>query len=290
MNGKLMAICLTAGMATLLVGCQNATTNTANANSAVVNSSPLNINASPAISPAVAVSGQTIETNEPNEYGATLELKAETVGGERAATPALKANVARSGEKRRVAFYLPNKEQIVYLNLGDKRYLIMPNRRQYAELDANAVGFEIPRLMMPDQIIEYLKGRTDYRRVGEEQFKGRAVVKYRADGATQTGTNAGQISGESFTYVDKETGLPLRAEFSSRAEGDVRGVRGVNAVVEMRDIKTETADEVFEVPNGYEKITAEQVRSQINTVTQIVAAIAGAFMSGMNNAATPTPR
>jgi len=58
-------------------------------------------------------------------------------------------------------------------------------------------------------------------------------IKFRATGATQTGTNAGQISGESFTCVD--------------------------------------------------------VRSQINTVTQIVAAIAGAFMSGMNNAAAPAP-
>ncbi|HXG85050.1 MAG TPA: hypothetical protein VNI84_13600 [Pyrinomonadaceae bacterium] len=265
-------------------GCGSMATNTANANRAsmnAVNANTANANSSPVASPTAVAASPKIETNEPEEYSATLQLTARTTG-KNTSLPSLTANVAREGEKRRVAFNLPNNEQVVYLNLGSTRYLILPNRKQYAELSANSVGFEMPRLMMPDQIVDYLKGREGFERVGEEQFNGRATVKYRAAGTTQTNSPAGRVNAESYTYVDKETGLPLRAEFESQASGNVQGVEGLKAVVEMRDIKTETAPALFEVPVGYNKITEEQIRSQVNAVTQAVTAIAGAVLNNMN--------
>lgn len=276
--------------AALTGGCANTATDTANTNRISMNTANVNAanaNPSPVASPTAVAVGPKIETNEPNEYSATMRLTAQTTG-KNSSLPPLTANVAREGEKRRVAFNLPNNEQVVYLNLGTTRYLILPNRKQYAELSPNAVGFEMPRLMMPDRIIDYLKGREGFERVGEEQINGRAVVKYRAAGTTQTNSPAGQVNAESLTYVDKETGLPVRAEFESQASGSVQGVDGLKAVVEMRDIKTETEPLLFEVPEGYNKITEEQVRSQVSAVTQAVAAIAGAFLSNMNNS-QPTP-
>lgn len=270
--------------AALTGGCGSTTTDTSNANRVgmnTINANTASANSSPVASPTIVAVSPKIETTEPNEYSATLQLTAATMG-KNTSLPPLTANVAREGEKRRVAFNLPNNEQVVYLNLGSTRYLILPSRKQYAELSANAVGFEMPRLMMPDQIVDYLKGREGYDRVGEEQFNGRTVVKYRAAGTTQTNSPAGQVNAESFTYVDKETGLPLRAELESQAAGSVQGMQGLKAVIEMRDIKTETAPSLFEVPEGYNKITEEQVRNQVGAVTQAVTAIAGAFMSNMN--------
>lgn len=272
--------------AALTGGCANTATNTANTSQVGVNTSNVNaagVNSSPVASPTVVAASPKIETSEPNEYSATLQLTAATTGKNTSRLQPLTANVAREGEKRRVAFNLPNNEQVVYLNLGSTRYLILPNRKQYAELSPNAVGFDVPRLMMPDQIVDYLKKREGFERVGEEQINGRTIIKYRAAGATQTNSPAGQINAESLTYVDKETGLPVRAEFESQAGGgSVQGVDGLKAIVEMRDIKTETAPALFEVPQGYNKITEEQVRSQVTAVTQAVAAIAGAFLSNMN--------
>ena len=169
----------------------------------------------------------TIETSEPNNYSATVRLTAMTMG-KKSSLPAIVTNVARDGDKRRVSFRLPTNEEVVYLNLGETRYLIMPSRKQYVEVSSDDVGFEIPRLMMPDQIVERLKGHEGFVRMGEEQLAGRTVIKYRAAGSTQTTSEkVGNLESESFTYVDKETGLPVRAELESRAEGNVQGVEGV---------------------------------------------------------------
>lgn len=269
--------------AAFMAGCQNTATNTSDTNQISMNTANgANAVSSPVASPtAVVAVSPVIETGEPNQYSATMQLSARTTG-RNMSLPTITANVAREGEKRRVAFNLPNNEQVVYLNLSGTRYLILPNRKQYAEVSPEAVGFDMPRLMMPDRIVDYLKGREGFERVGEEQFNGRAVVKYRAAGTARTNSPTGQINAESFTYVDKETGLPVRAEFESQAGGSVQGVDGLKTVVEIRDIKTETAPALFDLPTGYNKITEEQVRQQFNAVTQTITAVAGALLNALN--------
>lgn len=290
MRKQLSAFCAAAitGFAVFMGGCQGTTSNNTTTNQAQA----MNTNPSPAVNTTNTAASQNIEVNEPNQYRAVMELRAETKGENAAGIPPLTANIARSGNNRRVSFNLPNNNEVVYLNQGNTRYLILPNRKQYAELTNQSVGFQIPQLMMPDQIINYLRGRQGFERVGEEQLNGRQVIKYRAAGTTQTNSQAGQVQAETFTFVDKETGLPVRTEFASQAAGNVQGVQGVNAVVEMRDIKTETDASLFEVPQGYSKISEEQVRSQINLLTQAATAIAGTFLNSMNNpqaTTSPTP-
>ena len=166
--------------AVVMAGCQNTATNTSDTNQVSMNTANANgANAvsSPVVSPtAVVAVSPVIETGEPNQYSATMQLSARTTG-RNMSLPSITANVAREGEKRRISFNLPNNEQVVYLNLNGTRYLILPNRKQYAEVSPEAVGFDVPRLMMPDRIVDYLKGREGFERVGEEQFNGRAVVK-----------------------------------------------------------------------------------------------------------------
>ena len=298
MDKQIVILCA-ASVVLLTGGCGSPAGNSAAGNAVNAGAPVVNVNNSPA-NQVTTTNARTIETAEPDKYSATLQLKAETVGGEQVATPTLTADVARDGEKRRVEFLLPSNERLIYMNLGGSRYLVIPSRRQYVEIDPNSAGFELPRLMMPDQIVEYLKGRNDYQRIGEESFRGRTVVKYRTAGSTDTGTDAGRIRSESFTYVDKDTGLPLRAELQSQSSGKVGGVEGVNAVVEMHNVNTNPNAELFELPNDYAKVTAEQVRNQISIIGRAALAIAGTLMAEVSqptggttppaNAAAPSNR
>jgi hypothetical protein len=264
--------------------CQRADTN-ANSNvTANANTSPANINAN--ISPEPL---STIATREPEKYRAVLVFSAETEGGQKTiGIPSLSAEVARNGDDRRVSFKLPDGSDLIYLEQGDKHIVIAPGRKQYAELTPEATGFQLQKLMTPGQLVSYLEKLKGVERVGEEQMGGRTADKYRYATTTNTSTSAGEVKSEAFVYVDKETGLPLRAELFTEASGSVQGVKGARIVAEMRDISTTVDDSLFQVPPGLNKVPPEQVRSQIDAFTSTVAALVKALLSNMNAGASST--
>jgi len=134
-------------------------------------------------------------------------------------------------------------------------------------------------MMTPGQMVQYLKQQRGYERVGEEQMNGRTVVKYRYAGTTQTSTAAGEVKAETFVYIDKDTGLPLRAELSSQASGNVQGVKGLNIVAVLSDLSTDVDPSQFEVPQGFSKVDPQQVRQQVDAFV----AIAKVFILNMVN-------
>lgn len=275
--------------------CQNQPTAVSNV-STNINSNMANANVTVSATPATTDPGVAIEAREPERYRAALILTAETTGGEKAvAIPQLTAEVARDGASRRIAFKLPNNEELVYLDLPDKRYVIAPNRKQYAELTPEATGFEVPRMMTPGQIVAQAQKLQGYKLAGEEQVGGRTALKYTYAGTSKTNSTAGDVKAEAYVYVDKETGLPLRSEIASEAEGNVQGVKGIKIITEMRDIKAEVDPKLFEVPEGYNKVTPEQVRAQINAFMSIAQAIMQNVVAqqrssgGTAGATTPAP-
>ena len=224
----------------------------ANVNSNVVsnaNISNVNVNANLSSAPTSA-----IPTREPERYRATLVFSAETEGGQKTVgIPSLSAEVARNGADRRVSFKLPDGSDLIYLEQGDKHIVITPARKQYAELTPEATGFQLQKLMTPGQLVSYLGRLKGVERVGEEPMAGRTAEKYRYSNTTETSTAAGQVKTEAFVFVDKETGLPLRAELFTEASGNVQGVKGAKVVAEMRDISTTVDDTLFQVPPGLNK-------------------------------------
>ena len=230
---------------------------------------------------------ERIVTDEPESYSATLRLTAETAGERAAALPHLEADVARRGRDRRISFRLPDGEQVVYLSRGGMRYVILPDRGRYAEVTSRAAGFELPRLLTPDGLVDYLKGRRGYVRAGEEEMNGRTVVKYVASGESRAGTRAGDMTAESVVYVDKLTGLPLRAELAAEAAGAGRG-DGVKVVAEVRNVRTEVDPGVFAVPRRMEKVEADEVRRQVNSLVNAAARIAGSLLDEMSAAVADT--
>jgi hypothetical protein len=245
------------------------------------NVAPSNINATNAPS--------TIAAREPETYKATLVFTAETEGGEKTiGIPSLAAEVARNGNDRRLSFKLPDGSDLIYLEHDGVPYGIAPARKQYAELTPEATGFQIHRLMSPGQLVAHLDKLRDIELVGEEQHAGRTALKYRYARAAQTTTSAGEVRTESCVYVDKDTGLPLRAELSTEASGNVQGVKGARLVAEMRDITTNVDPTLFEVPAGFNKVPESQVRAQVDAVANTVAAVLRALLTNMNSAPPPS--
>ena len=272
-----VSLCL---CALLLVGCgaQPATNTTVN-----VNANAANTNANSTVANTNTASTSSLASvKEPSEYQATVTLKLEAVGDQkRSSMPSLGANVARSGNDRRMEFTMPAGGRVVFLDKGGSNYLILPDKKQYAELNQESLGFEVRRMMMPEQIVEQVKAMPGVQFVGEETHNGRTVQKFSYGAVANTQTQAGQVSTESYLLVDKETGLPLRSETLSQSQsgGNVQGFSGVRIITEISDIKTETETAMFEQPPAdYQKIETSQVRAQVDMIFNALASFVGQLM------------
>jgi len=275
---------------TFTSACQPAANSNANtnANNQTANSNSVATNAN---SEANSNAGPSISTREPDKYGATLTFTIETESREKAiGIPPLSIKVARNGDDRRVEFNLPDGSLLIYVDHGNHHYVIVPSRKQFAELTQEATGVQPQKLMTPGQLVESLKNVKGVQRVGDETIDGRAADKYSYSNSTNTNTQAGQINTQAFVYVDKETGLPLRSELVSESSGDVKGVKGARLVAEMRDIKTDIDTSLFEVPAGYNQVAPEKIRQQIDALTATVSAVLKGLLSGLSSPGqSPSP-
>ena len=283
----LILVLVVATMLVTMAGCSRGPVAETNVNMNV--NTNVNANVAP-VNANVAVAPSTMAAREPDAYRATLVLSAETEGGEKTVgIPTLSAEVAKNGADRRLSFKLPDGSDLIYLEHNGVQYAIAPARKQYAELTPEATGFQIQKLMTPGQVVSYLDRLQGIQSVGEEQLNGRTAMKYRYARTDQTKTSAGEVRTESFVYIDKDTGLPLRAELFSEASGNVQGAKGATVVAEMRDITTNVDPSLFEVPAGMNKVSEQQVRQQVNAITNTIAAVLRTLLTNMNTAPQPSP-
>ncbi len=262
----------------------NSRTTAANSTFNSANTTSVNGNAAPLV---------VTESREPGQYQAAVTIKLETAGAQQNVTsPTFTANVARSGADRRMEFALPAGGRVVFLDKGEAHYLVLPEKKQYAELNRESLGFDVRRMLMPEQIVEQVKNIAGMQRVGEETYNGRDVIKYRYAAGTNTQTRAGQVDTESFLMVDKLTGLPLRSETVSQSQGEVQGYKGLRIITEISDIRTETPPELFAVPTDLQKIDSAQVRTQVDIIFNSVALLIGQIMKqgqpAANSMTSPT--
>ncbi|HXH68822.1 MAG TPA: hypothetical protein VNI60_00605 [Pyrinomonadaceae bacterium] len=251
------------------------------------------------VSTTVTTNSTVIESKEPEQYQATVMLKFETSGDQKVATQPIKAEVARSGADRRMEFAIPNGEKFIYLERGGKQFIVLPQRKQYAELTKEALGFEIRSLMMPEQIVKQLNNLKGIERVGEEKIDGRDAIKYRYAATTDTKSQAGQVQTESFILIDKETGLPLRSFTNSQSQGNVQGIKGASLVTEINNIRTTAEPTLFAEPTDFAKVPPEQIRQQVDLFFSAAMAIVTQVLKSAQTqqtapaaspAASPTPQ
>lgn len=272
-----------------LLACQPATNSNSNSN---VNANSLTSDANANVSSSLSDSSSTYNAGEPDKYSATLVFSIQTSGGDKAmGVPPLSVNVARNGPDRRVEFKLPDGTPLIYLDHDNHHYVIVPTKKQYAELNQESTGVQLQKLMTPAQIVNSLKDKSGVEKVGEEQVNGRTAEKYRYATEKNTNTKAGEVKAEAFFYIDKETRLPLRTEIDAESSGDVKGVNAASIVAEMRDINTSVDTAMFEVPAGYSEVPPEKIRQQVDALTSAVAAIVRGMIASMRpeGAASPSP-
>jgi hypothetical protein len=169
------------------------TNSNANSNLSISNS---NTNSEPA--------GVIVNTREPDKYKSTLVFSLQTEGGDKAVgIPPLSIGVARNGDDRRVEFKLPDGTPLIYLDHDNHHYVIVPSRKQYAELTQEATGFQMHKMLTPGQLVESLKNVKGLERAGDETFNGRPAEKYQYSKTTNTNTKAGEVQANAFIYVYK---------------------------------------------------------------------------------------
>jgi len=291
LNGSKGFLAAAAVAAVAASACQQATETNANAGNA---NSTVNVNSSTSANMTTSTittnTGQTIEAKEPDKYSATMVATLATAGQQQLKGEA-QIKVERNGADRRYSITLPLYGELIFLDKADKRYVVMPARKQYAELTEEVTGVQMDqvRAMTPGQLVAFVERQQGVERVGEETLNNRPAVKYKVAGRAQTQTTAGQVHGESYIYVDKETGLPLRIEGFGQSTGNVQGVTGGNIVVETRDLKTDVNPSDFEIPQDYAKLTPEQVRQQVQQITQGIQALMAFINAQQQAGAQATP-
>lgn len=285
----LILVLLISAMLITIVGCARGPVAETNVNMNVNTNVNANANLTP-VNANSAVAPSTMAAREPDAYKATLVFSAETEGGDKTiGIPTLSAEVAKNGADRRLSFKLPDGSDLIYLEHNGTHYAIAPGRKQYAELTPEATGFQLHKLMTPGQLVGYLDRLQGIQYVGEEQLTGRTALKYRYARTDQTKSSAGEVRTESFIFIDKDTGLPLRAELFSEASGNVQGTKGASVVAEMRDISTNVDASLFEVPAGLTKVSEQQVRQQVNAISNTIAAVLRTLLTNMNTTPPPPP-
>src|SRR5437879_629060 len=171
-KNSIVTVALFIGLIIAIYACQPAANTNSNANTnANANAQPANANTSTS---STGDSGAAFNAREPDKYSATLVLSIETSGGDKAVgIPPLSVQVARNGDDRRVEFKLPDGSPLIYLDHQNHHYVILPDRKQYAELTPEATGVQFHKLLSPGQLVEDLKNIRGVERVSEGPMDGR---------------------------------------------------------------------------------------------------------------------
>lgn len=181
-------------------------------------------------------------TREPEVYQAEIVVTA--AGVERVTF------TARNGAKRRYEYNFGEKTAVVWLK-GDKSYLLLPDKKIYAEQDSDD-GTSAPSALEEQLTTEWLntKPGARFESLGTEN----KLKKY---SAKLNESNASEI----VVFIDEASGLPLKQEYYS-ISGEQRGLL---YSVELRNLKLEAGDELFAIPSDFRKVTAEELRKTLRS-------------------------
>jgi hypothetical protein len=225
---------------------------------------------------------------EPERYSMKMVISGQAQVNNQQGSTQWEIDFARMDANRRWSVKVPGlNQEVIYLEKPGLKYLVLPARSQYVELTPDALGFPLGSLLTPSAMMDRLKSRP-HENLGPEPVNGRPATKYKFAGAANTGTQAGTVQADSIVYIDDETGLPLRADLSAvtTSGSNARGV------LETRDIHLNPDATLFDVPAGYRKVTAEELKQQIQNFITFIRAIApylGQQMTVQPPPAGPSP-
>jgi hypothetical protein len=271
------------------IGCSTQPTGNTNASMSVnANSNTAAMSNENANTAASATTAGTFSTREPDRYSMKMNVSVEGSANNRQGGTQVEIDFARLDANRRWSIKVPamNNLEVVYLEKPGLKYLVIPSQNKYVEITQDAVGMPLGSILTPSAMMERLQARP-HESLGTEAVNGRPAMKYRFTGAANTGTSAGTAQADSFIYVDQETNLPLRIDLTATTTSGATA-RGV---VESRDIQLNPDPTQFDVPTGYQKVTAEQLKQQVQGFIQLIRMVAPYLgqQSAQPPAASTTP-
>ena len=189
--------------------------------------------------------GIPFSTEEPENFQA--EIVVSTGGTER------KTFIARSGAHRRYDFDAGAKNQVSSVSI-DRNYLILPDKKIYAEITEIESDFATPDAA-EFLTTEWLDAKRE--NVFERLEPEANLTKYRVK------PNRAAES-EILIFIDEALGFPVRQEFYSLAGGQ----RVLSFAVELRNLKIPAEEITFAVPKDFKPVSIEEFRRLLRTVQE----------------------
>jgi len=162
-----------------------------------------------------------------------------------------KTFVARNGANRRFDFNFGAKNQVSVVHT-DKNYLILPDKKIYAEDSEKTVASENWTDFLTT---EWLNAKTEasFERLETEGNLTKYLVRL----------GAGDLS-ETLIYVDEAQGFPVRQEFYS-VSGEQKSL---TFAVELRNMKLQTDDNLFAIPKDHRQVSADELRKTLRSIRE----------------------
>jgi hypothetical protein len=215
-------------------------------------------------------SGQTpAQLREPDSYRATMVVRVIPTGGSPKITiPPLGFDVAKMGGDRYWSFQWPQVGEVTYLEAGAQKYLILPTRNQYYEVDPSQFDVPLSWALSPEKVIDRIRRQATFERVGSTVINGQRATAYRTSGSAATGSG-GRVKNETVVYVGEQSGLPLRAELDNTTTSGL----GARVIIETESVDLAPQASLFQLPAGLKKGSSEELKREVNGLLSTLRAL-----------------
>jgi len=212
-------------------------------------------NSANAPSETIVSSTPPFKTKEPERYRATRIITINSPNGEATVT---KTSIARDGDLRRHESET-NSKVVAYLDLPEGRFVLLPDAKVYADLATEAaVSTAGADEITPDRLLHTDTESTSYQKLGSELIGGRKATKYHV---VVNSSTAGNVTrSETLIWIDEVLNMPIRSETKSSD--------GTRITTELADISLEIDKQLFQIPEGYEKIAFTEFRKRLTTLDE----------------------
>jgi hypothetical protein len=237
-----------------LVGCSESANNNTAANA--------NSNSASSTGPASTAAAPRFYPKEPDPYSATMTIN-------RSGEAPLQIELAKRRGDRRWSLQLPGIGDAIYFEKAGLKYLMLPARKQYAELPLDSFGLSGGQSLTPTAMVEKF-GRVNAEKVGKESVNGVMNIKYRL--AMSTDGQAG-AQAESLVYIDEGSGLPVRIDADLKSLNQLEG----RTVIDVANIRLNPEEAIFDIPTGTKKVGAEQLKQPMDGLIATLKGLAAAM-------------
>ncbi len=204
----------------------------------------VNSNASPE---TIVATTPPFQTREPDRYRATRTITIVTPKGETTVTKTL---IARDGPLRR-----EESEAVVYLELPEGRFVLLPSQQVYAAATADDKLETEDDENFPERLLHTDPISATYQPLGTETVGGRNAKKYRIVVNNSARENVTQ--NETLMWIDETLTMPVKSETKS--------ADGTRTAMELTNIVLAPEKELFQIPANFQKIAFRDLWKQLKS-------------------------